>query len=69
MPKKGLIALLPGLLEQVDVVAQVEQRNCSDLIRELARRYIQEFKQRQSTHITVIATGRQKITLLGAFAE
>jgi len=49
MPKKVLIALPPGLLEQVDFVAQVEHRNRSDLIREALRRYLDEFKRKQST--------------------
>jgi CopG family transcriptional regulator / antitoxin EndoAI len=49
MPKKVLVALPPGLLEQVDFVAQAEQRNRSDLIRESLRRYIQEFNRRQQS--------------------
>ena len=50
MPKKVLIALPPGLLEQVDFVAQTEHRNRSDLIREALRRYLDEFKRKQTTH-------------------
>jgi len=54
MPKKVLIVLPPGLLEQVDFVAQVEQRNRSDLIRESLRRYIGEFsRKQQSMHMIV----------------
>lgn len=51
MPKKVLIALPPGLLEQVDSVAQLEHRNRSDLVREALRRYIDEFKRTQSTQL------------------
>ncbi len=45
MPKKVLVALPPGLLEQIDFVAQVEHRTRSDLIREALRRYLDNFKQ------------------------
>lgn len=45
MPKKVLVALPPGLLEQIDFVAQVEHRTRSDLIRESLRRYIEGFKR------------------------
>jgi metal-responsive CopG/Arc/MetJ family transcriptional regulator len=48
MPKKVLIALIPGMLEEVDFIAQAEHRSRSDLIREALRRYINEFKR---THI------------------
>ena len=44
MPKKVLIAFPPGMLEQIDFVAQNEHRTRSDLIREAVRRYINEFK-------------------------
>jgi len=44
-PKKVLVALPPGLLEQIDFVAQVEHRTRSDLIRESLRRYMESFKQ------------------------
>jgi metal-responsive CopG/Arc/MetJ family transcriptional regulator len=49
MPKKVLVALPPGLLEQVDFIASVEHRSRSDLIREALRRYIEYFKRNQST--------------------
>lgn len=45
MPKKVLVALPPGLLEQIDFVAQVEHRTRSDLIREALRRYLDAFKR------------------------
>lgn len=48
MPKKVLVALPPGLLEQIDFVASVEHRNRSDLIREAMRRYIDQFKRQQN---------------------
>jgi len=49
MPKKGkvLVALTPGLLEQVDLIAFVEHRNRSDLIREALRLYIHSFRVKQ----------------------
>ncbi len=49
MPKKVLVALPPGLLEQIDSVAQVEHRTRSDLIREALRRYIDEFQAHSGT--------------------
>jgi predicted transcriptional regulator len=45
MPKKVLVALPPGLLEQVDSVALCEHRTRSDLIREALRRYIDGFRR------------------------
>lgn len=51
MPKKVLVALPLGLLEQTDMVAQAEHRTRSDLIREALRRYLQEFKR--NSHPTV----------------
>lgn len=64
MPKKVLVALPPGLLEQIDFVAQVEHRNRSDLIREALRRYIEQFKRSQSPRMTVNQVGNQKVALL-----
>ena len=64
MPKKVLVALPPGLLEQIDFVAQVEHRNRSDLIREALRRYIEQFKRTQSPRMTVNQVGNQKVALL-----
>lgn len=64
MPKKVLVALPPGLLEQIDFVAQVEHRNRSDLIREALRRYIEQFKRSQSPRMTVSQVGNQKVALL-----
>ena len=45
MPKKVLVALPAGLLEQIDFVAQVEHRNRSELIRESLRRYLDAFRR------------------------
>lgn len=53
MVKKVLVALPPGLLEQVDLVAQTEHRTRSDLIREALRRYLEAFKRTQQTNFTV----------------
>lgn len=64
MPKKVLVALPPGLLEQIDFVAQVEHRNRSDLIREALRRYIDGFKKTQTPRMTVSQVGNQKVALL-----
>jgi metal-responsive CopG/Arc/MetJ family transcriptional regulator len=64
MPKKVLVALPPGLLEQIDFVAQVEHRTRSDLIREALRRYIDGFRRSQGPRMTVSAVGSQKVALL-----
>lgn len=64
MPKKVLVALPPGLLEQIDFVAQVEHRNRSDLIREALRRYIEQFKRSQTARMTVNQVGNQKVAIL-----
>jgi metal-responsive CopG/Arc/MetJ family transcriptional regulator len=64
MPKKVLVALPPGLLEQIDFVAQVEHRTRSDLIREALRRYIETFKRTQSPRMSVSNVGPQKLALL-----
>jgi metal-responsive CopG/Arc/MetJ family transcriptional regulator len=63
MPKKVLVALPPGLLEQVDFVAQVEHRSRSDLIREALRRYIETFKRTQTPHMSVTSVGNQQVAL------
>lgn len=52
MPKKVLVALPPGLLEQIDFIAQAEHRTRSELIREALRRYITEFRTKQGTNVT-----------------
>jgi len=64
MPKKVLVALPPGLLEQIDFVAQVEHRTRSDLMREALRRYIDAFKRNQGPRMQVSSVGSQKIALL-----
>ena len=64
MPKKVLVALPPGLLEQIDFVAQAEHRTRSDLIREALRRYIDGFKKSQTPRMTVSQVGNQKVALL-----
>jgi metal-responsive CopG/Arc/MetJ family transcriptional regulator len=53
MPKKVLIALPPAMLEQVDFIAQAEHRTRSDLIREALRRYLDNFRRNQQSHMTV----------------
>lgn len=64
MPKKVLVALPPGLLEQIDLVAQVEHRTRSDLIREALRRYTDTFKRTQGPRMSVTTVGPQKMALL-----
>jgi metal-responsive CopG/Arc/MetJ family transcriptional regulator len=64
MPKKVLVALPSGLLEQVDFVAQVEHRTRSDLIREALRRYIDQFKRTQLPRMSVSQVGPAKVALL-----
>ncbi len=63
MPKKVLVALPPGLLEQIDFVAQVEHRTRSELIREALRRYIENFKRTQTPHMSVTSIGNQSVAL------
>lgn len=53
MPKKVLIALPPAMLEQVDFIAQCEHRTRSDLIREALRRYLDNFRRQQGSHLSV----------------
>ncbi len=64
MPRKVLVALPPGLLEQIDFVAQVEHRTRSDLIREALRRYIDAFRRSQGPRMSVSTVGQQKVALL-----
>lgn len=64
MPKKVLVALPPGLLEQIDFVAQVEHRTRSDLIREALRRYIEAFRRSQGPRMSVASVGQQKVAIL-----
>jgi metal-responsive CopG/Arc/MetJ family transcriptional regulator len=64
MPKKVLVALPSGLLEQIDFVAQVEHRTRSDLIREALRRYIEGFKRTQNPRMSVSTVGPSKVALL-----
>lgn len=53
-PKKILVALPPGLLAQVDFIAQTEHRTRSDLIREALRRYIDNFR-RENANVSNVA--------------
>ncbi|MBX9770118.1 MAG: ribbon-helix-helix domain-containing protein [Candidatus Obscuribacterales bacterium] len=64
MPKKVLVALPQGLLEQIDFVAGVEHRTRSDLIREAMRRYIENFRRTQGPRMSVSNVGAQKVALL-----
>jgi CopG family transcriptional regulator/antitoxin EndoAI len=68
MPKKVLVALPPGLLEQVDFVAQVEHRNRSDLVREALRRYVEEFKRGQFSQLEKGST-KEKTVVSPAYVE
>jgi metal-responsive CopG/Arc/MetJ family transcriptional regulator len=64
MPKKVLVALPPGLLEQIDFVAQTEHRTRSDLVREALRRYVDTFKRTQGPRMSISTVGPQKVALL-----
>ena len=64
MPKKVLVALPPGLLEQIDFVASTEHRTRSDLIREALRRYIDTFKRNQGPRMQVSHVGNQKMVII-----
>lgn len=64
MPKKVLVALPPGLLEQVDFVAEYEHRTRSDLVREALRRYLDSFRRTQSSQMSVTTVGPQKVALI-----
>lgn len=66
MPKKVLVALPPGLLEQIDYVAQAEHRTRSDLIREALRRYIEQFRRTQPNAAQKNTKGEvRSVALLG----
>ena len=59
MPKKVLVALLPGLLEDVDHIASIEHRTRSELIREALRRYITTFRnQHGSQRLQILEMGK-----------
>lgn len=62
MPKKVLVALPPGLLEQVDFVAQIEFRTRSDLIREALRRYVDQSKKQPMTLLMAEPQPRLSLT-------
>lgn len=64
MPKKVLVALPPGLLEQIDIVAQTEHRTRSDLVREALRRYVDTFKRTQGPRMSISTVGPQKVAIL-----
>ena len=64
MPKKVLVALPPGLLEQIDFVASTEHRTRSDLIREALRRYIDTFKRNQGPRMQESQVGNQKMAII-----
>lgn len=64
MPKKVLIALPPAMLEQVDYIAQCEHRTRSDLIREALRRYLDNFRRTQGSHLTIVETPRNEVHTL-----
>lgn len=53
MAKKVLCAFTPGMLEQMDRTAECEHRTRSDLIREALRRYLDNFRRTQGSHLTV----------------
>ena len=64
MPKKVLVTSPPGLVEQIDIVAQTEHRTRSDLVREALRRYVDTFKRTQGPRMSISTVGPQKVALL-----
>lgn len=59
MPKKVLVALPPGLLEDVDHIADIEHRTRSELIREALRRYINSFQRQQgAARLQILEMGK-----------
>ena len=66
MPKKVLIALPPAMLEQVDFIASCEHRTRSDLIREALRRYLDNFRRSQQSHLSVSNVDDQKVVAFPA---
>lgn len=54
MPKKVLVALPPGLLEQVDFIAQCEHRTRSDLVREALRCYSDTFRRNHGARLHLL---------------
>lgn len=69
MPKKVLVALPPGLLEQIDYVAQSEHRTRSDLIREALRRYIEQFRRAQPNSRVPGGTGKGEVRSVALLSE
>jgi metal-responsive CopG/Arc/MetJ family transcriptional regulator len=55
MPRKVLLAVPSGMLQQVDHIAQVEHRTRSDLCREALRRYIDVFRRSQGLPVATPA--------------
>ena len=64
MPKKVLVALPAGLLEQIDMIAQAEHRNRSDLIREALRRYLDNFRRQQHVQQLPPAQPQPRLSVL-----
>ena len=61
MPKKVLIALPLGMLEQVDFIAEFEHRTRSDLIREALRRYITQFRGADQSRLRIASIGETRV--------
>ncbi len=53
-PKKILLALPSGLLEEIDYIAQCEHRTRSDLMRESLRRYSLSFRRENAPKLAVV---------------
>lgn len=66
MPKKVLCAFPPGMLEQIDYVAQAEHRTRSDLIREALRSYMEQYRRAQPKAAPPATKGETRsVALLG----
>jgi metal-responsive CopG/Arc/MetJ family transcriptional regulator len=49
MPRKVLLAIPPGFLDEIDEIAALEHRTRSDLLREAARMYIRIRKNKATS--------------------
>ncbi len=70
MPKKVLIALPSGLLEETDRIAHAEHRTRSDLIREALRRYSTDFRRNNGSPVVLAPPpGPAKVTSVALIPE
>jgi metal-responsive CopG/Arc/MetJ family transcriptional regulator len=48
LTKKVLLILPASMLVEIDHISEAEHRTRSDLVREMARRYIEDFRRKQN---------------------